>query len=214
MNKLSSLGSYFVELPIEILISITDKLNVKDQQNLSWTCKMMYRLIRICHFGVASPVWEEVKIEGADNIPASCYRDDVWINARMMHTLNSIDHNHLALFGGRCHMKDGGKNAWTTCEDSTEMLYPRSIHSSTLISGRLYIYAGKELNNFEFPQNWVATNGKPPGSRITILGGIELYNFYYEYEKERPWEFVPSKHNWEHVKSKKYASHEMCCHYW
>ncbi|RHZ83161.1 hypothetical protein Glove_99g179 [Diversispora epigaea] len=361
MNKLSSPGSYFVELPIEILISITDKLNIKDQQNLSWTCKIMYRLVRICHFGVASPVWEEVKIEGADNIPVSCYRDGVWINgvfylpvfnqdapicwtldfnkpsiiwskrsiilklrskevyvpirhtataaigndiyifggedirtrrltnifyclnvmnlelhmivktknnprARMMHTLNSINHNNLALFGGRCHMKDGQfydikefsifntrKNTWTTYEDSTEIPYPRSIHSSTVVSGRLYIYggqritsvslnlthedqdiwvydiyqekwhkflsplAGKELNNFELPQNWVATNGKPPGSRIgaaifpihfriAILGGIELYNFYYEDEKERPWEFVklfsPSKHNWEHVRVK------------
>lgn len=203
MNKYISLGNCFAELPVEILISITDQLNVKDQQNLSWTCKMMYHLVRIFRLGVASPVWEEIKIEGVDNIPASCYRDGVWISgiyyllvftqdvpfcwaldfnkpsivwtkrpiklkfctnenyvpirysamaaigndiyifggedirtrrptdvfyrlnatnlelhviiktknsprARMMHTLNSIDHYHLALFGGRCYMNDGG----------------------------------------------------------------------------------------------------------
>lgn len=148
---------------------------------------------------------------------------------------------------------DTRTNTWSTYENSAEIPYPRSIHSSTVISGKLYIYggqritsfslnlthedqdiwvydinkdkwhkflsplAGKVLDNFELPPNWVATNGKQPGSRmgaaifpirlrIAIIGGIELYNFYYDYEKERPWEFIklfsPLKHNWEHVRVK------------
>ncbi|RIA97269.1 hypothetical protein C1645_732635 [Glomus cerebriforme] len=247
-------SDYLSRLPNENLYHILEQLDDEDQQYLSWTCKWLYRLVRMNRFGVVSPIWEDAKITNSEILSASCYRDAVVINnilyipdlmkekpycysinfvqhplklikhpieldyntknhyepcefiataaidnrlyifggknlntgeitnnfyelniitfelkkienchhlpkARMMHTLNSIDHHRLALFGGRWCMNgkfydsrefaiyDTRKNSWTFHNETTFFPSQRSNHSTMFVNGKFYVYGGQQLTS-------------------------------------------------------------------
>ncbi|CAG8750838.1 12599_t:CDS:1 [Gigaspora margarita] len=80
---------------------------------------------------------------------------------RKMHTLNTIDDDHLIMFGGKCLMEgeenmydtqhfaiyDVKKNIWSYHRESINMPYRRASHSTTVLDERLYIYGGQQINS-------------------------------------------------------------------
>ncbi|CAG8734847.1 30066_t:CDS:2 [Racocetra persica] len=77
---------------------------------------------------------------------------------RLMHSFDSVDSGHIILFGGRCmtHGKElydtkdifiysVDKNVWVKYDQSSNLPYPRSLHTSGVINGLLYIYGGQHL---------------------------------------------------------------------
>src|SRR2546423_11219268 len=73
---------YIARLPSElILYGLLDLLEDKDQQRLSWTCKWLYRFVRMNRFGIVSPIWEVAEIKDSEILSSSsCYRDGAVIN--------------------------------------------------------------------------------------------------------------------------------------
>ncbi|RIA97256.1 hypothetical protein C1645_752880 [Glomus cerebriforme] len=81
-------------------------------------------------------------------------------NPRMMHTLDVIDNHRLAMFGGRSliinenkkfvfdskdfAMYDIKTETWTSYVQEFNIPYRRSLPSSHLTNGKLYIYGGQE----------------------------------------------------------------------
>ncbi|CAG8566778.1 5303_t:CDS:2 [Paraglomus occultum] len=80
-------------------------------------------------------------------------------SARSMHSLNAIDHNHLAVYGGQCVTDDGpydskdfatydiANRVWTIHDQIPNLPYARSLHCTLKARGRLYIYGGQRIGS-------------------------------------------------------------------
>ncbi|GBC06475.1 hypothetical protein RclHR1_06870006 [Rhizophagus clarus] len=79
---------------------------------------------------------------------------------RMMHTLNSIDHHRLALYGGRMYINgkyydskdfaiyDAKKNSWEIIYNESAFVPSRRSSQSTMFfNNKLYIYGGQQLTS-------------------------------------------------------------------
>jgi hypothetical protein len=82
---------------------------------------------------------------------------------RMLHSLDVIDNYHLAMFGGRSFINHNSKNIydskefaiynirtnkWIHQNQSTNVPYRRSLHSSYIMNKKLYIYGGQQFKCF------------------------------------------------------------------
>ncbi|CAG8689380.1 10526_t:CDS:2, partial [Acaulospora morrowiae] len=78
---------------------------------------------------------------------------------RFMHSLNAVGLHHLILFGGRCLIDNGElydtkdfsvydiyKNTWIVHASRSNIPYSRSLHTSTVICGKLFIYGGQHIS--------------------------------------------------------------------
>ncbi|CAI2175293.1 19477_t:CDS:2 [Funneliformis geosporum] len=283
-------------LPNEILYNLLDQLDDKDQQYLSLTCRWLYRLIRMNRFGAVSPAWEDAEISGSEGLPASSYRDGVFINGilyipilakespycwslefvrsplvlirnpikfehdtkdhyepckfaataaignviyifggqnlcterltntlyelnvntfelrqiqkshmipkpRMLHTLNSIDHYRLALFGGKLEMNghfynakelavyDTRKNEWTRCDETKCTPFSRSNHSTMFTNGKLYVYGGQKTRS--------RSNRTHDDPDIWVYDVLRLeWQKFLNYENERFMSTIELPENW------------------
>ncbi|CAG8452780.1 14537_t:CDS:2 [Ambispora leptoticha] len=78
------------------------------------------------------------------------------VKPRFMHTLNTIDSDRIAIFGGRSSFNDIQydindfsvydiiKNKWTHYTPKSDLPYSRFLHSATVSLDKLYIYGGRQ----------------------------------------------------------------------
>ncbi|CAG8549691.1 10438_t:CDS:2, partial [Scutellospora calospora] len=89
--------------------------------------------------------------------------NDNYPTPRSMHSLDSINSEHIILFGGRCMMHGNKfydtkeffiynvyKNLWIRYDQTTHLPYARSLHSSSVNNGMLYIYGGQHITLHSF----------------------------------------------------------------
>ncbi|KAG9287112.1 hypothetical protein G9A89_001006 [Geosiphon pyriformis] len=77
----SLIKASLVNLPNEVIEMVLENLEVQGQKSLSFTCRKLYRVVRIHHFGLVSPVWKEAPEFNSGVCPSiKNYREGILIN--------------------------------------------------------------------------------------------------------------------------------------
>ncbi|CAG8652009.1 6616_t:CDS:2 [Funneliformis caledonium] len=132
-------------LPNEIWYNLLDQLDDKDQQYLSLTCQWLYRLIRMHRFSAVSPAWEDAEIAGSEGLPASCYRDGVFINGILYIPILAKEGPYCLSLGFVRSPLKFVRNPIKFQHDTNGHYEPCKFAATAAIGNLIYIFGGQNL---------------------------------------------------------------------
>ncbi|GBB97558.1 hypothetical protein RclHR1_03000001 [Rhizophagus clarus] len=134
-----------LKLPTEIFYDIMDMLFIRDLQNLSWTCRLLYHITRKYHFGVISPIWESEEISHID-IPVTYYRHGVWLNDIFYLPIFHIENPFCWLIDLTIKPIKWFQKP-LIIEPGSELYYePTRYYAAAAIKNSIYIFGGENIN--------------------------------------------------------------------